>query len=74
MSCKPKHNGKHVILDIMVIRQGEMKEMQNKIERHMIKIVFAVLGSAKILSTHLSIKCPCTFYSFIKSVVTYRKV
>jgi hypothetical protein len=32
-----------------------MKEMQNKIERHTVKIVFAVLSAAIILTTHLSI-------------------
>ena len=32
-----------------------MKEMQNKIERHTVKIVFAVLSAAIILTAHLSI-------------------
>lgn len=32
-----------------------MKEMQKIIERHTVKIVFAVLGAAIILTTHLSI-------------------
>jgi len=41
------------ILSIQCSR--EMKGMQNEIERHRVKIVFAVFTAAIILTTHLSI-------------------